>query len=144
MELPLSLDGFKQIQVELSFPICVFHPVSLLIDVRLSAVSCPEGTNEEPDVVSGVTRGGWTRAFAAPGEVSAHRTRGWEALLIWELTIKNKMKELLRSLAGRQPRHLHMIQMGLFFLYIDESQEHPPPPPPLSISCGILHGALGR
>lgn len=88
MELPVSLGGFKQIQMELLFPICVFSPGSLLTDAWLGVRSCPKGTNECPGVVSGVTR-----SVLHPGICStrrSQRTRGQGVGRYVKPGIKNK------------------------------------------------------
>lgn len=87
-------------------------------------------------MVSGVTRG-VPDAGICTQEKSVHTAGGWEGILSGEL--KNKVKELLRSLAGRQPRHLQLSQIGFWFFYVDMSKE-PGAVPFLRVFCGIFTG----
>lgn len=126
----------------------VFSPSSLVADVWLL---CPASKVQIGELVQVVV---WGYLGSKSGVVtstlwgiSVHRAQRQEGGLTWELEVKNKTKELLRSLVGRQPRHLRWSSCdfcSLFLMSMLRTQEAETRSNlPFYILCGILHGALG-
>lgn len=138
IELPVSLDGFNQISMELLFLIC-FSPGSLLVNGWLSVSPGPRYR-----WVTGCGQwcvpkcAGLNSRCRRHQEKSAHRARQGGRCV--QLGIRNKEK-------GRKGSP-DTFRWGIssyvsIHQYSAARSQEPGAIPWLSTSCGILHGALG-